>query len=103
MCDLLRPKECHIDFYMCGHDHCKSIIDTKVNQSPITCLVIGTGGKEYEKIFNLKNMKKAPTKSELVFFSPNLGLCLVEASSKEIKLICYNEELIEEYRYVKKK
>ena len=103
MSDLLRPKECHIDFYMCGHDHCKSIIDTKVSQSHITCLVIGTGGKEYEKIFNLKNMKQAPTKSELVFFSPNLGVCLVEASRNEIKLICYNEELMEEYRYVKKK
>ncbi len=103
MSDLLKPKDCHIDFYMCGHDHCKSIIETKVHNKKVTCLVIGTGGKEYEKYFSLKHMEKAPTKSELLFFSPNLGSCLVEANKNEIKLICYNEELIEEYRYTKKK
>lgn len=100
MNDLLKPSGCHIDFYMCGHDHCKCMIDTSVNNKPFTCLVIGTGGKEYEKIFSLKKLEKAPTKSELSFYSPNLGVCLMEATKTEIKLICFNESLQEEYRHV---
>ena len=103
MIDLLKPRNCHIDFYMCGHDHCKSIIKTSINHKPFTCLVIGTGGKEYEKLFSLKKLEKAPTKSELLFYSPNLGVCFVEATQKEIKLICLNEELQEEYRYIQTK
>jgi tartrate-resistant acid phosphatase type 5 len=95
--------DCHIDIYMCGHDHCKCIIETRVNDKPLTCLVIGTGGKEYEKIFSLKKIEQAPTPSELLFYSPNLGTCLVEADQKHLKLICFNEDLVQEYSYSKSK
>ena len=101
--DLLRPKDCHIDFYMCGHDHCKCLIQTSVNKKPFDCLVIGTGGKGYEKLFSLEKMKKAKTDSKLLFYSPNLGTCLVEANKKHISLKCMNEKLEEEYVYHKSK
>ena len=101
MTDLL--KDCHIDIYMCGHDHCKSIIETHVNNKPLTCLVIGTGGKEYEKLFSLNKMKKAPTDSELLFYSPNLGVCLLEADKNRLRLTCFNEGLLQEYSYLKSK
>jgi tartrate-resistant acid phosphatase type 5 len=99
--DLLR--NCHIDMYMCGHDHCKCIIETHVNNKPLACIVIGTGGKEYEKIFSLKKMEQAVTPSELLFYSPNLGVCLVEANHEKITFTCLNQDLIKEYSYSKSK
>ena len=101
--DLLKPTDCHIDFYMCGHDHCKCLIKTSVNKKPFDCLVIGTGGKGYEKLFSLEKMKKAKTESKLLFYSPNLGTCLVEANKTDISLKCMNEKLEEEYVYHKSK
>ena len=97
--DLLKPKDCHIDFYMCGHDHCKCLIKTSVNNKSFHCLVIGTGGKGYEKIFSLDKLKKAKTESKLLFYSPNLGTCLVEANKKKLILKCFNENLEEEYTF----
>jgi len=101
--DLLKPRDCHIDFYMCGHDHCKCLIKTSVNNKPFVCLVIGTGGKGYEKIFSLEKLKKAKTESTLLFYSPNLGTCLVEATKTQIALKCFNEHLEEEYSLTKSK
>lgn len=101
MTDLF--SNCHVDMYMCGHDHCKCIIETQVNNKPLTCIVIGTGGKEYEKIFSLQKMKQAVTPSELLFYSPNLGVCLVEANYEKITFTCLNQDLIKEYSYSKSK
>ena len=100
MDDLLKAGA-RINLYMCGHDHCKNIIK---KQNPyrakqqIHILVIGTGGKFYPKhLFNLNNMKE--NESELLFHSPNLGVCHIDATKKRIKLTCYNEKVQEEFSY----
>jgi len=94
MDDLL--KKVKIDLYVCGHDHCKSIIE--VGKYKIHTLVIGTGGKEYdESLFYPENMNK--DNSILYFFSPNLGICHMKATEKTLILKCYNEKLKEEYDY----
>tara|TARA_B100001123_G_scaffold435895_1_gene565241 strand:+ start:107 stop:952 length:846 start_codon:yes stop_codon:yes gene_type:complete len=92
-----------IDLYVCGHDHCKSIIEVPNNNNKkIATLVIGTGGKIYdEELFNLTNLEK--DNSILQYFSPNLGVCYMKIDNHSLKLICYNEKLEEEYKYTIKK
>ena len=91
-----------IDLYVCGHDHCKSIIEVPFNNKMIPTLVIGTGGKIYdEELFNLTNLEK--DNSILQYFSPNLGVCHMKIDNHSLKLICYNEKLEEEYKYTIKK
>ena len=100
MNDLCRMKGITFDLYMCGHDHCKNIILKKhpANQSTITLLVIGTGGKKYHSGDpQLHNMKEGD--SELLFHSPNLGICLIDATRSRLKLTCYNEILQEEFSH----
>ena len=99
MNDLLKAGA-RINLYMCGHDHCKNIIlkQNPYKKQKIPLLVIGTGGKFYPKhLVNYNNMKEG--ESELLFHSPNLGVCHVDATSKRIKLTCFNEELQEEFSY----
>ena len=99
MDDLLKAGA-RINLYMCGHDHCKNIIlkQNPYKKQKIPLLVIGTGGKFYPKhLVNYNNMKEG--ESELLFHSPNLGVCHVDATGKRIKLTCYNEELQEEFSY----
>jgi len=99
MNDLLK-KGARINLYICGHDHCKNIImkQNPYSKQKIPLLVIGTGGKIYPKhLVNYNNMKEG--ESELLFHSPNLGVCHIDATSKRIKLTCYNEELMEEFSY----
>jgi len=98
MDDLL--KEVKIDLYVCGHDHCKSLIE--VGKHNVPALVIGTGGKSYDE--NMVFIDKADNdKSILKFFSPNLGTCHMKCNSSSLTLTCYNELLEEEYRYTIKK
>ena len=103
--DLLKEKGVHIDVYMCGHDHCKNIIETKIGDKKIVNLVIGTGAKPYKKdYFFLKNMKidqelDNKNYSDLIFHSPNLGVCLLKATKNQLTMTCYNEELQEEFEY----
>ena len=60
-------------------------------------LVIGTGGKKYnESLVFLKNLKD---NSDLIFHSPNLGFCYLNATHKKLSLTCYNEECKEEFTY----
>lgn len=100
MKDLLKPKNCNIDFYICGHDHCKSLIQTYVNKKPFHCLVIGTGGGDIDETkFSLNKLKKAKTKSKLLFHSKNYGTCLLKATPSKLSLKCFNEELDEEYSF----
>ena len=94
MDDLLTKVK--IDLYVCGHDHCKSII--KVGKHKIPTLVIGTGGKSYdETIFYPEKMDN--DNSILEFFSPNLGVCHMKCNKDSLTLICYNELLEKEYQY----
>jgi tartrate-resistant acid phosphatase type 5 len=89
-----------IDLYVCGHDHCKSII--KVGSHKTLTLVIGTGGKSYdENLFYPQNMN--PDNSILEFFSPNLGVCHMKCKKDSLILTCYNENLEKEYTYRIKK
>jgi len=98
MDDLLRQVK--IDLYVCGHDHCKSVI--RVTKYNVTTLVIGTGGKPYDE--NMIYLDKLyADKSILEFFSPNLGVCHMKCNKNSLVLICYNEFLEEEYRYKIKK
>ena len=98
MNDLLTKVK--IDLYVCGHDHCKSII--KVGSHKTLTLVIGTGGKSYdETIFYPEKMDN--DNSILEFFSPNLGVCHMKCNKDSLTLICYNELLEKEYQYVSKK
>jgi len=88
------------DLYVCGHDHCKSLIE--VGSKKIPTLVIGTGGKSYdESHFYPVNMDK--DKSILQYFSPNLGVCHMKCSKGSLTLTCYNESLKKEYEYKIKK
>ena len=41
--------------------------------------------------------------SKLLFHSPNLGACHIIATQKRLKLVCYNEELKEEFTHVIRK
>ena len=92
MDDLL--KKVKIDIYMCGHDHCKSLIH--VGKHNIPTLVIGTGGKYYDDpTIDLDNMDFDD--SILDFFSPNLGVCHMKCNNKSMTLTCYNELLQKEY------
>ena len=37
--------------------------------------------------------------SDLIFHSPNLGFCYLNATHKKLSLTCYNEECKEEFTY----
>ena len=92
MDDLL--KNVKIDIYICGHDHCKSLIH--VGKHKIPTLVIGTGGKSYDD--KLTFLEKTNfDNSQLDFFSPNLGICHMKCNNKSMTLTCYNELLQKEY------
>ena len=84
------------DLYVCGHDHCKSIIE--VGEDKIPTLVIGTGGKRYDKHLYFPDNLKADG-SKLKFFSPELGVCHFKATEDSITLTCYTEKLEQEFRY----
>ena len=94
MKDLLA--EVKIDLYVCGHDHCKSIIEVGDHKTPT--LVIGTGGKQYdEDLYYPDNMKADGSK--LKFFSSELGVCHFKATKDSIILTCYTETLRKEKTY----
>ena len=97
MKDLLL--QVRIDLYVCGHDHCKSIIE--VGRNGVPTLVIGTGGKKYdERMPHKKNKKKLDEDgSKLKFFSPELGVCHFKATKDSITLTCYTENLKKEFKY----
>ena len=99
MNDLL--KKVKIDLYICGHDHCKSLIHVgkiPTGKYNIPTLVIGTGGKSYdESLLFLDNMNM--DNSILEYFSPNLGVCHMKCSDKILTLTCYNDKLEKEYQY----
>ena len=73
--------KCSFDIYMCGHDHNKQVINSKINGKDITMIVCGTGGKVYNKETNLSNLNEG----ELEFCSSNLGYsyCVQKKNSLE--------------------
>lgn len=93
MNSLLKKAKFHL--YVCGHDHCKSIIELK--EKNIHTLVIGTGGKSYsEEMFYPDKLSE----NELLhFYSPNLGMCHMKSTKNNLTLKCYNDKLDLEYSY----
>tara|TARA_Y100000385_G_scaffold270144_1_gene308921 strand:- start:344 stop:1168 length:825 start_codon:yes stop_codon:yes gene_type:complete len=99
MDDLL--KSVKIDLYVCGHDHCKSLI--MVGKHKIPTLVIGTGGKYYDESYFYVDKMKEEDDSVLEYFSPNIGACYMKCDDKSLSLTCYDEKLQKEYKYTMKK
>ena len=78
-----------IHLYMCGHDHCKNVIDLKISKGPtksLKCVVIGTGSKSFSNSYlNLKNTEES-SDAELQFHSPHLGFCEFQSGPKKLHL-----------------
>jgi len=80
-----------IHLYMCGHDHCKNVIQLQLTpKHQIHCVVIGTGGKLYDDTYLfLDNIEEKVNDSKLLFHSPKLGLCDFTTSRHKIHLKFY--------------
>ncbi len=88
--DLFKDTKPHM--YMGGHDHCKSLIV----KDGITIVVSGTGGESYdEPSVNLGSMKDC----ELDFFSPSLGVSLLNITTNSLGIDFYNEKGFKEYSH----
>jgi tartrate-resistant acid phosphatase type 5 len=86
-----------IDAYMCGHDHCKIFMMKKMRNREIPIIVCGTGSEEYSwKIYH-ENMK--PNDSEMLFFSRNLGVCVLDITKNKIEFSFRDELNNEEFTY----
>lgn len=88
--DLFKDTKPHL--YMCGHDHCKSLMV----KNDITLVISGNGGEVYdEPRVNLKSMKDCTLK----YFSPSLGVALVKADKHNLNIDFYNTTGLKEYSY----
>ena len=87
-----------IDMYLCGHDHCKSLIMKPLKKRKIPLIVCGTGGERYD--YNVYLSKLKDDKSELEYFSPNLGICTMECSGNTLRATFYDEKCREEYSHL---
>ena len=90
-------KKTDVDAYICGHDHCKSLILKKVNKRKIPLIVCGTGGEPYSHTLSPDNMDI--DNSKLYFFSPHLGVCLLDITEKRIIYTFYDSNGKIEYVY----
>lgn len=88
-------EHCSFDLYFCGHDHNKQVINTKINDKNITCIVCGTGGKTYHKEINLSNVEEG----ELDFSSPNLGYGYCKEKKNSLEFDFFDGMNNLEYRY----
>tara|TARA_Y100000389_G_C17435476_1_gene505252 strand:+ start:636 stop:1505 length:870 start_codon:yes stop_codon:yes gene_type:complete len=87
-----------IDIYMCGHDHTKQVIEYTLNNKVITCIVCGSGGKKYDYILNLENVKDDKY-SELIWNKETLGFGTCFATPKHMRIEFYNEKNKLEYKH----
>ena len=90
-------KKTDMDAYICGHDHCKSLVLKKVNNREIPLIVCGTGGESYNYTLSPGNM--SIDNSKLYFFSPHLGVCLLDITEKRIVYTFYDSDGKIEYVY----
>ena len=84
-----------IHVYMCGHDHTKQ----HIIKDNLHILVSGTGGKPYDYVTNLNNMKDC----SLNFMSKNLGVGLLKCKKRSIDIEFFDENTVKEYKYSIKK
>ena len=88
-----------IDLYMCGHDHTKQYIQKDINNKKLHIIVCGSGGKPYDYVTNLQNMKD----SKLMFSSTNLGHGLIIPNKKYLHIDFFDNNNNSEYYYKIKK
>ena len=91
--------ECNFDIYICGHDHNKQVIHSKINGKDITMIVCGTGRKSYHKETNLKNLQP----NELEFCSTNLGYAYCIPKKNSLEFIFFDELNNLEYKHIFRK
>lgn len=79
--------------YLCGHDHCKSLIV----KDGIVLGIIGTGGEGYDNDPEpeLDNMHDC----QLDYFSPSLGVGVLQISDNKLTLKFFNEKGFCEYTH----
>ena len=88
--DLFRDTKPHL--YMCGHDHCKSLM----TKDGITLVISGNGGESYdEPNINMDMMKDC----QLDYFSPSLGFTMLKMKDKSIDISFYNVDGFKEYEH----
>lgn len=87
-----------IDVYMCGHDHTKQVIEYKLNDKTITCIVCGTGGKVYDYKLKLEEVEK-DKKSALIWHKETLGFATAYCTPKKLKIEFYDEKNKLEYSH----
>jgi len=81
------------DMYLCGHDHCKSLIV----KDDITLGIIGTGGESFdEPDVNLNTMHDC----QLDYFSPSLGVSVLQIKRNSLNLKFFNEKGFCEYNHI---
>ena len=89
-------KDTKPDMYMCGHDHCKSVII----KDGITLIISGNGGEAYhEPNMTLSNMRDC----RLDYFSPTLGFAILRSKEESLDLDFYNDKGFCEYKHTVKK
>ena len=79
--------------YLCGHDHCKSLIV----KDGIVLGIIGTGGEPYDNDPEpeLDNMRDC----QLDYFSPSLGVGVLQIDDNKLTLKFFNEQGFCEYTH----
>ena len=88
--DLFKDTKPHL--YVCGHDHCKSLIV----KDGIAIGIFGTGCESYDnKYIDLNSMKDC----QLDYFSPSLGVGLLQIYNNKLKLKFFNEKGFCEYTH----
>jgi tartrate-resistant acid phosphatase type 5 len=100
-------KEAPFDVYMCGHDHNKQVIRTKIDFNELCLIVCGTGGKVYHnkdarRRGSYCNYDNIDENSTLEYCSNNLGYGIIQASKTEtqsrLKIEFMSEGNISEYK-----
>jgi len=85
-------KDTKPDLYMCGHDHCKSLI----RKDGIILVVSGTGGEVYHDApVDLRKMKDC----QLDYFSPTLGVNALSITNKALTIDFYDVKGHKEYTH----
>jgi tartrate-resistant acid phosphatase type 5 len=87
-------KDTKPNMYLCGHDHCKSLI---VKDDGIVLGVLGTGGESYDNDPPpaLNNMHDC----RLDYFSPSLGAGILQIGRNNLTLKFFNEKGFCEYSH----
>jgi len=84
-------KDTKPNLYMCGHDHCKSLMV----KDGITIVISGNGGEVYdEPTVELSNMHDC----RLDYFSPSLGFAILRIRKGSIAVDFYNDKGFREYQ-----